>query len=266
MQLTRDKYQESSFFLEQMRESLDDDSFRYYLSAFVSSARSITFILQKEYKHSQYGGTFRRWYSGAENGQTPSNQGAVQDRMRDDPLFEFMKALRNTVLKEGLPLTTETMLTDTDISPTTLELLVDSGLPKPQVIVEATDGTIIGSTLGFAWRLEEREGMTELLSLGEDGTWSVVMGLSDLEYDMSELRCRYRFDYQLEDGADLNEVFFFGEDDVPESIQNRSRTPKDVNAVIAGLCGQYLQKIDSILTEWEYFVNGDMSSSELING
>jgi len=182
MELTRDKYREAEFFLNRMQDTVDKDSFRYYLSAFVSAARAVTNVFQKEYKGSEHDNAFRDWYgdmSGSDDSEPLED--TVQAEMKNDEIFIFMNALRNTVLKEGLPLTTATMLTETDISPTAIKLLSNEGFPVPQVILETRDGETLGASLGYAWRLEEREGMTRLLSY-QDGKWTVVLSISDLDY------------------------------------------------------------------------------------
>ena len=55
------KLNESKFFLRKTRESFSgkESVFIYYLNAFVSSARSITFLMQKEYKTLP---DFKKWY------------------------------------------------------------------------------------------------------------------------------------------------------------------------------------------------------------
>lgn len=57
---TRHKLQEAEYFLTMMKRTLEDDNVFYYnLSAFLSAARSITYYMQKQYKH-QNG--FDEWY------------------------------------------------------------------------------------------------------------------------------------------------------------------------------------------------------------
>ena len=57
---TRHKAKEAEFHLLQSKEHYqEDDEFSYFLSAFLSAARSITFYMQKQYgKHSG----FPKWY------------------------------------------------------------------------------------------------------------------------------------------------------------------------------------------------------------
>jgi hypothetical protein len=264
MELTRDKYHEAEFFLEQMRESVDDDCFRYYMSAFVSAARAVTNVFQKEYRRSKHSDIFNRWYGSMGGGDNSDpEEHTVQAEMKESNLFNFMNSLRNTVLKEGLPLTTATMLTDTDISPSAVKLLSEEGFPMPQVILETKDGEILGSTLGYAYKIQERKGMTELLSY-QDGGWYVVMGISDLNYDISKLRCRYGFDYQLETGDDVEEIFS-NDNNIPDDISSKDEKPTDVNIVITKLCERYFKQLDSVLQSWDKYLAGEVSKEELLD-
>lgn len=264
MDLTRDKYREAEFFLEKMRETVDEEEFRFHLSAFVSAARSTTSVFQKGYRDSE---VFGEWYGKMRGGHNPSppEPGTVQAYMRDEPLFTFMNSLRNSVLKEGLPLTTATMLTETDISPTSIELIAKMGFPEPQVILETNGGDILGATIGYAWKIREREEGISLLAIDQDGNWRVVMALSDIEYNVSELRCRYRFDYQIEEPEDLNEIFFLGgEEPIPQSLKESNGPPTDANIVITELCIRYLQEIDGILAKWEQYIDDEIEEEVLL--
>lgn len=50
------KYSEAKYFLDRMKENISDpDAFRYNLSAFLAAARSITFVLQNEFKNKKEG-------------------------------------------------------------------------------------------------------------------------------------------------------------------------------------------------------------------
>lgn len=59
---TRSKFDEAQFFLERMKESRGTEEFQYYLSAFLSAARAVTWVLDKEYKNSEYADDFVNWY------------------------------------------------------------------------------------------------------------------------------------------------------------------------------------------------------------
>jgi len=88
---TQKKLRETQFFLaklavEASTERLDREDFEFYLSAFLAAGRSVTFTLQFEQKPLYDG-----WYPGWKTTLTPD----------DAEMFDFMKAQRNTTLKEG---------------------------------------------------------------------------------------------------------------------------------------------------------------------
>src|SRR5258708_35361625 len=71
---TRDKLNEAAFFQQCLAaEKVDPDHYRYFMSAFISAARSITLLMQKEYAHTK---GFAEWY--------PDRQGGLKadDEMR----------------------------------------------------------------------------------------------------------------------------------------------------------------------------------------
>jgi hypothetical protein len=57
---TRDKLNEASFFHQCLAGEQYFDRYRYFLSAFVSAARSVTLFMQKEYAHEK---GFDDWYA-----------------------------------------------------------------------------------------------------------------------------------------------------------------------------------------------------------
>ncbi len=85
-----DRLKEAEFFLEKLIETHGkEDEFRYYLSALVSAARSITLVLQKDLR-SKHSPQFDDWWS--EKKQT----------IPDSPIsFETIRNLRNILQKEG---------------------------------------------------------------------------------------------------------------------------------------------------------------------
>lgn len=78
---SRDKLNEASYFLARMKESPRDQRvpFVYYLSAMVSAARSVTYVIQDEFAHVP---GFPDWYLG------------VRQKMKQDDLMTFMNAIR----------------------------------------------------------------------------------------------------------------------------------------------------------------------------
>jgi hypothetical protein len=58
---TREKLLEAKYFLERMKEKKSDrDAFKYNLSAFLSAARSVTFVMQNEFDKVP---GFKEWYT-----------------------------------------------------------------------------------------------------------------------------------------------------------------------------------------------------------
>ncbi len=80
MSNTRQKLKETKYFLEQMRNYVEDpEKFAFNLSAFLSAARSVTFIMQSEFKSSP---EFSGWYK------------EKQKEMNSDENFKFFNNLR----------------------------------------------------------------------------------------------------------------------------------------------------------------------------
>ena len=85
---TRHKLKEADFFLQQCKLTLDQpEILGYYLSAFISAARSVTFVLQVEIGKNH---EFKAWYS------------EKQEYMKKDRIFSFFNSLRvETIHREG---------------------------------------------------------------------------------------------------------------------------------------------------------------------
>jgi hypothetical protein len=90
---TRFKLQEADYFLNQMKSNIDNKTFFIFnLIAFVSAGRSVTFVMQKQYKNGEYG-PFSKWYV--------SN---VQEELGRDENAVFFNSLRVKYLhQEGNP-------------------------------------------------------------------------------------------------------------------------------------------------------------------
>jgi len=86
--MTRHKISEADFFLQQAKSAIDVHLiFSYYLSAFLSAARSITFALNYEVGKDH---EFKIWYS------------KKQDLTKNDAIFSFFNSLRaETIHQEG---------------------------------------------------------------------------------------------------------------------------------------------------------------------
>lgn len=77
---TEIKLNEAKYFLEQMKQHIDSpEEFVYNLSAFLSAARSVTFIMQNEFSKIP---EFREWYR------------RKQKKMENSELFRFFNGLR----------------------------------------------------------------------------------------------------------------------------------------------------------------------------
>lgn len=88
--VARNTLGKARFFLNQAElcETSDREAFEAYLAAAIVFARSITFHIQKEYRHQP---NFENWYSHHEA------------KMRDDPICKFFIEKRNLIVKEGIP-------------------------------------------------------------------------------------------------------------------------------------------------------------------
>lgn len=86
--IARRTLERARFFLERAESSEQRDrrALEYYLEAAIVFGRSVTFHLQKEFRHRT---GFETWYA------------EKRSQMAGDPLFEFFKDKRNYVLKEG---------------------------------------------------------------------------------------------------------------------------------------------------------------------
>lgn len=86
-----ERYEEAEYFLEQMRKnSLGGKVFIYNLDAFLNAARSITFVLKKEFSTNP---KFSAWYA------------TKEEEMRKDDLMKFFVEMRNVSVKEYSPKT-----------------------------------------------------------------------------------------------------------------------------------------------------------------
>ena len=80
-----EKLDEAKYFLERMRQSTaSPQGFKYNLSAFLSAARSVTFVLQAHYARMP---DFHEWYAGLE--------------LDEDPLLKFFNMGRVTAVHKG---------------------------------------------------------------------------------------------------------------------------------------------------------------------
>jgi hypothetical protein len=77
---TRHKLEEAEYFLEGMKRNIENDKlFSFNLSAFVTSARSVSFIMQKQYSGHK---KFSEWYKKEQNSFNCDNDFKFFNEMR----------------------------------------------------------------------------------------------------------------------------------------------------------------------------------------
>jgi len=83
---TRAKMLEAKYFLERMNENETDGlAFNYNLSAFLAAARSVTMVMQKEFKRTP---SFAQWYNGK------------GDEMKNDATIRFLNKRRDMTIHQ----------------------------------------------------------------------------------------------------------------------------------------------------------------------
>jgi hypothetical protein len=116
---TRHKLREAEYFLSKMKETLEHDNHFYYnLSAFLAAARSITYYMQKQYRHRN---GFSKWYC------------PKQIDMEADPELKYLNKARVEAIH------TETIETGaTRIKPSPIGLTIgEKGTPETEQVKEA---------------------------------------------------------------------------------------------------------------------------------
>ena len=84
-----DKIEEARFFLEEIKKNKKSiPKLRYYINSFIVSWRSVTFVLQKQYK-AIYGKAFEEWYE------------KKAKMLRALPQAKALLNMRNVIQKEG---------------------------------------------------------------------------------------------------------------------------------------------------------------------
>lgn len=83
------------YHLKLMEGSRNIEEIEINFAAFVTSARSVTFVLQKEFSKNQH---FIKWYGEKDN----PKKGTKRYEMNKDPLCKFFAELRNSIEKEGI--------------------------------------------------------------------------------------------------------------------------------------------------------------------
>jgi len=92
---TKKNLHQCDYHLNLMEQSHNIEEFEINFTAFVISARSVTFVLQKEFGKDP---KFVKWYGDKNN---PQKNTKIYE-MREDSLCHFFLNLRNTIEKEGI--------------------------------------------------------------------------------------------------------------------------------------------------------------------
>ena len=117
---TQQNYNEAEYFLEMMKGNDENrQRFEYNLSAFLSAARSVTFVLQKE---SSKNPEFDEWYC------------KKQMQMKRDKLFKFLKKKRDSGIHKKIIKPRAEISTTIPFS--------GAGSPSIESIVRKADGAI----------------------------------------------------------------------------------------------------------------------------
>lgn len=157
MTRTRHKLNEARFFLDKMDEHyfdhvqhmfdeqpLSHPVFGYFLSAFLSAARSVTWVMKHEYKRIP---GWEQWYT---------NETATEQQQ---DLMKLFTNLRNRTQKEEtLPLAHSIWLGDENDSPER-----DPRIPRLQVTIspvddESNDAKYHGEITALLWTMDELDG------------------------------------------------------------------------------------------------------------
>lgn len=83
---TQNKLDEIKYYVDKIKNSKNEEELQFSLSAFFSSARSVTWVLQKEFSKNE---AFKRWYS------------KKQKEMKNDSYLVSLIQKRNWSEKEG---------------------------------------------------------------------------------------------------------------------------------------------------------------------
>lgn len=229
MKLTRDKFGEAEYFLERMKETTGGGAaFRYNLSAFLATGRSITSVLQTEYgDNDQHGDIFGEWY-GTASGDDDLEPGTKQYEMRQDELLKFILKKRNYVIHSGPP-----------TGVTVLELRNPGDISQPVEIGLEDDFSETVHTIGGGTTTVQYPPQPEKIPT------PVVQELDiDTEHGFDvDAEHRYYF-------TDIPKM------DLPESCGD---------VPITEVAENYLEKIDSlVLSEWAQYFDGEITQDDLL--
>lgn len=162
---TRRKVREAEYFLSIMKTKQvfkDDNTFAYNLSAFLSAARSITWYMQKQYKHRQ---NFDEWHR------------QKQIKMSADPELHYLKKARNEDVKTEAILTGATR----ERSITADVRLVEAGTPLTEQANEAEPKPPIQSRPKTVRRFFPKFGQVDVIKFCENQLTKLVKMVEECE-------------------------------------------------------------------------------------
>lgn len=149
------------YHLKLMNNSRSLEELEINFAAFVTSARSVTFVLQKE-----FGGNdnFVKWYGERENPQ----KGTKRYEMKNDSLCKFFLEQRNKIEKEGISgvEAVSTQITSFNTSTDIVE--------KP----DGVDGTLIGAN-GISFSVYSNTPKADIIPANTTAKLSIVFVLKD---------------------------------------------------------------------------------------
>lgn len=151
------KLRESDFFLERLRATSDLDEARFYFSAFMSAARTVTYALQVCLKRAP---GFVDWYA------------VKRERLEADPLARYFHCARNTSVHIGLnPLGHQTR----DMVGRSEFFLEGDKIPERNVVVAAGSYmallvTIVGEAFSQFWSFLDLSTELTVSMLSKDGS------------------------------------------------------------------------------------------------
>ena len=145
---TQQKYNEAEYFLEMVKDNDENrQRFEYNLSAFLSAARSVTFVLQKE---SSKNPEFDEWYC------------KKQMQMKRDKLFKFLKKKRDSGIHKKIIKPRAEISTTIPFS--------GAGSVSVETIVRNADGTInrlLNQNLLLSRMAEKKQSIDGSLMIGQ---------------------------------------------------------------------------------------------------
>ena len=158
---SRLKLEETSFFLKKMKDNIDiDPDFDYYLNAFISSARSIKWIINKEYSKD----------AGWENWNND-----LSLKNEEKSFLKLITKLRNISIKEKPLMTNKEYIIpvpeEIDLKEGTPYSVVAVAVPKDQKINEKSENTLKQELESYSISFYSK---IEILRTLGDSDWDIL--------------------------------------------------------------------------------------------